>query len=107
MEHLARNHGARAVSRIGIQLKADHPALLKPSNGYEPARPRTEPDFTLVLQAFASAYGFSIDHAFELWELGSIQLERTDDGSLWVCFVSDLTPEEAAQALRAMGRMKL
>lgn len=93
-------------SRVGIQLKPDHPVFWG-SGYYGHSLRREKPDMHQAYGCFALAYGFSLEHMQELRNNGMIETEITPDGSLWIYFVSDLSAEDAGRALQAMGRMRL
>ncbi len=119
------------TSRVGIQLKPDHPAFWRTDafgnrvRRYPVAPPslvKAEADaaervmrtfdvclydLAYVLEAFSRAYSFTLSHAEELLAAGKIAVEDAPDGSVYVYFVSSLSEGEAGAALRAMGRLGL
>ena len=105
------------MSRIGIQLKPDHPALraytgeprvFRRLHG-EPTYPQHPENAALILpyvhEVFRVAYGLSGNQLAEMLAKGVIEAEFTEDGCVWVYFVSDLSKEDAEKVISAIRRL--
>jgi hypothetical protein len=94
------------MTRVGIQIKPDHPVLQRRSHwdGGSLIRRSVEAAQPDLLACFAAAYGLQLGNVAEMFRRGLVQIRETDDGSVWVEFVSELTAEEGSQALNAMRR---